>query len=93
VSSRRLQQSIHRRDVFCGGGLTIFGTMLTTVLRGAKPARAASMMGAAPEVDSVAVRVVVDRYQFAVAPNMKIGNVEVQRFGWGIGRGKPPGQT
>lgn len=41
----------------------------------------------------MAVRVVVDSYQFAVAPGLKTDNVEIQRFGWGIGAGKPPGKT
>ena len=36
-----------------------------------------------PEVDRVAVRVVIDSYQIAVAPSAKAGNVEIERFGWG----------
>jgi 7,8-dihydropterin-6-yl-methyl-4-(beta-D-ribofuranosyl)aminobenzene 5'-phosphate synthase len=86
-------RSVHRRDVVCGGGLAVFGTMLTALLGGAKPLRAASLTGAVPEIDSLAMRVVVDDYQFAVAPSMKSGNVDIQRFGWGIGGGKPPGKT
>jgi 7,8-dihydropterin-6-yl-methyl-4-(beta-D-ribofuranosyl)aminobenzene 5'-phosphate synthase len=85
--------SVQRRDVVCGGGLAVFGTMLTALLGGAKPLRAASLTGAVPEIDSLAVRVVVDNYQFAVAPSLKTDNVDIQRFGWGIGAGKPPGKT
>jgi hypothetical protein len=33
-------------------------------------------------VDRVAVRVVIDSYQIAIAPNASTENVEVQRFGW-----------
>jgi 7,8-dihydropterin-6-yl-methyl-4-(beta-D-ribofuranosyl)aminobenzene 5'-phosphate synthase len=84
--------SLDRRDVLCGGGAAVFGAMITALLGGTKPMRAQSISGAVPEVDSLAVRVVIDSYQFAVAPSTKAGNVEVQRFGWGIGD-KPPGKT
>jgi 7,8-dihydropterin-6-yl-methyl-4-(beta-D-ribofuranosyl)aminobenzene 5'-phosphate synthase len=86
-------RSVLRRHVVCGGGLTLFGMLLTELIAGAKPVRAASVSGAVPEIDSLAVRVVVDSYQIAVAPSMKIGTVDIQRFGWGIGGGKPPGRT
>jgi 7,8-dihydropterin-6-yl-methyl-4-(beta-D-ribofuranosyl)aminobenzene 5'-phosphate synthase len=35
--------------------------------------------------------VVIDSYQFAVAPSAKAGNVDIQHFGWGLGD-KPPGK-
>jgi 7,8-dihydropterin-6-yl-methyl-4-(beta-D-ribofuranosyl)aminobenzene 5'-phosphate synthase len=84
---------LHRRDVICGGGLTAFGAMLSALLGGARPVRAAGVTGAVPEIDSLAARVVIDSYQLAVAPSTKVGNVDIQRFGWGIGAGKPPGRT
>jgi 7,8-dihydropterin-6-yl-methyl-4-(beta-D-ribofuranosyl)aminobenzene 5'-phosphate synthase len=59
----------------------------------ATPARAAAISGSVPEVDRVAVRVVVDSYQFAVAPSRKIANVDIEHFGWGISSGKPPENT
>ena len=86
-------RSVDRRDVVCGGGLAAFGAMLSALLGGARPVRAAGVTGAVPEIDSLAVRVVIDSYQFAVAPSTKVGNVDIQRFGWGIGGGKPPGRT
>ena len=49
--------------------------------------------GAPPEIDRLAVRVLVDSYQFAVAPGRKVGSVELVHFGWGIGPDKPPGKT
>jgi 7,8-dihydropterin-6-yl-methyl-4-(beta-D-ribofuranosyl)aminobenzene 5'-phosphate synthase len=67
--------------------------MLTALLGRSKPVRAASLIGEIPEIDSVAIRVVVDSYQFALAPSLKAGNVDIRRFGWGIGAGKPPGKT
>jgi 7,8-dihydropterin-6-yl-methyl-4-(beta-D-ribofuranosyl)aminobenzene 5'-phosphate synthase len=39
------------------------------------------------------VRVVVDSYQFAVAPSRKAPNVDIEHFGWGISGDKPPGKT
>jgi 7,8-dihydropterin-6-yl-methyl-4-(beta-D-ribofuranosyl)aminobenzene 5'-phosphate synthase len=48
---------------------------------------------AVPEVDRLSVRTVVDSYQFAVAPGKKVGSVDVQHFGWGIGGDRPPGRT
>ena len=89
MSSDHHIHSVHRRDVLCGGGAAAFATILATLLGGAKPLRAASIAGSVPEVDRVAVRVVVDSYQIAVAPGMKVGNVDVQRFGWGIGAAPP----
>lgn len=83
---------LHRRDVLCGGGAAVFGAMVAALLGSAKPLRAQPLSGSVPEVDSLAVRVVIDSYQFAVAPGMKADNVDVQRFGWGIGD-KPPRKT
>jgi 7,8-dihydropterin-6-yl-methyl-4-(beta-D-ribofuranosyl)aminobenzene 5'-phosphate synthase len=85
--------TIHRRQVVCGGGAAMFSTILAALIGGAKPVRAATISGPVPELDRVAVRVLVDSYQFAVAPSRKINNVEIQHFGWGIGGGKPPGKT
>jgi 7,8-dihydropterin-6-yl-methyl-4-(beta-D-ribofuranosyl)aminobenzene 5'-phosphate synthase len=83
---------VHRRDVLCGGGAAVFSAMVAALLGGAKPLRAQPLSGSVPEVDRLAVRVVIDSYQFAVAPGMKADNVDVQRFGWGIGD-KPPRRT
>ena len=72
---------VSRRDVLCSGGATMFGYLVAGLLGGAKPARAQALSGPVPEVDRLAVRVVTDSYQLAIAPNMKVGEVEVQRFG------------
>jgi 7,8-dihydropterin-6-yl-methyl-4-(beta-D-ribofuranosyl)aminobenzene 5'-phosphate synthase len=85
--------AMDRRDVVCGGGAALFGAILATLTGGAKPVRAQTVAGKVPEVDRVAVRVVVDSYQFAVAPSRTLSDVEIQHFGWGIGGGKPPGRT
>jgi 7,8-dihydropterin-6-yl-methyl-4-(beta-D-ribofuranosyl)aminobenzene 5'-phosphate synthase len=85
--------AMHRRDVLCGGGAAVFGTIVATLMGGAKPVRAATLSGSVPEVDRVAVRVLVDSYQFAVAPSRKVANVDIENFGWGISANKPPGKT
>jgi 7,8-dihydropterin-6-yl-methyl-4-(beta-D-ribofuranosyl)aminobenzene 5'-phosphate synthase len=84
---------IHRRDVVCGGGAVMFSAIVAALIGKAKPARAAAIAGSVPEVDRVAVRVVVDSYQFAVAPSRKVANADIEHFGWGIGGGKPPDKT
>jgi len=40
----------------------------------------------------VAVRIVIDSYQFAVAPSRKLPNLDIQHFGWGLSD-KPPRRT
>ncbi len=85
--------AIHRRDVVCGGGAALFSAMVAILMGDVKPARAETITGEVPEIDRLAVRVVVDSYQFAVAPSRKLGSVEIEHFGWGIGDGKPPGKT
>ena len=44
---------------FLLGGAAVFGAMITALLGGTKPVRAQSISGAVPEVDSLAVRVVI----------------------------------
>jgi 7,8-dihydropterin-6-yl-methyl-4-(beta-D-ribofuranosyl)aminobenzene 5'-phosphate synthase len=84
---------MRRRDLVCGGGAAMFSTILAMLMGSARPVRAATISGSVPEIDRVAVRVVVDSYQFAVAPSRKVPNVDIEHFGWGIGAGKPPGKT
>ena len=83
---------LDRRAVLCGGGAVAFGTMLASLLAGSKPARAQMLMGPVPEVDRVAVRVVIDSYQIAVAPSTRVGTVEINRFGWPLNV-QSPGKT
>ena len=59
----------------------MFIYLVMGLLGAAKPARAQALSGPVPEVDRLAVRVVTDSYQLAIAPTMKVGEVEVQRFG------------
>lgn len=84
---------LHRRDLLCAGGAAALNAMVATLLGRSKPVRAQGISGPVPEVDRLAVRVVIDSYQFAVAPSKSLGEVDVQHFGWGISGDKPPGRT
>ena len=71
----------------------MFGTLLAALLGNAKAAHAETLGSSVPEVDGLAVRVLVDSYQFAVAPSSKVEGVAVERFGWGLRGDQPPGRT
>lgn len=93
IDHAREECPVNRRRVLCGGGAAVFGAMVASLLGGTKPVRAAAISGAVPEIDGLAIRVVTDSYQFAVAPSRKADMVEIQNFGWGIRGDKPPGKT
>ena len=71
----------------------MLGGVLASLLGGSGPARADSLVGPVPELDKVSVRILIDSYQFAVAPSRKSESVDIQHFGWGIGDDHPPGRT
>jgi 7,8-dihydropterin-6-yl-methyl-4-(beta-D-ribofuranosyl)aminobenzene 5'-phosphate synthase len=83
---------VGRREFICGGGSGVLSVILATLLAGSKPVRAEAVTGSLPELDRVAVRIVIDSYQFAVAPSRKLPNLDIQHFGWGLSD-KPPGRT
>src|SRR5438874_1446871 len=80
-SDRSNASGVSRREVLCAGGAAAFSSLVAALLGGSERARAQGLAGPVPEVDYLAVRVVTDSYQLAIAPNMKVGEVEVQRFG------------
>lgn len=84
--------ALDRRAILCGGGAAAFEVMLASMLGGAPPVCAEELSGHVPTVDHLAVRVLIDSYQIAVAPSGKLGNVEIRRFGWPIGE-HPPGRA
>jgi 7,8-dihydropterin-6-yl-methyl-4-(beta-D-ribofuranosyl)aminobenzene 5'-phosphate synthase len=84
--------AMHRRDVVCGGGAAMFCAIVTALIGSSKPVKAEAISGSVPELDRVAVRVVVDSYQFAVAPSRKLADVDIEHFGWGVSGDKPPGR-
>src|SRR5438093_2793488 len=96
VSSPQRQffcDEVGRREFVCGGGASVLSAILAALLGGSKPVRAAeAVIGSVPELDRVAVRIVIDSYQFAVAPSRKLPNLDIQHFGWGLSD-KPPRRT
>ena len=80
---------IGRRDVVSGGAAASVAGALDALFGGLKPARAQTAAVAAPELDSLAIRVVVDSYQIAIAPSFKREGVNVERFGWALGEAPP----
>jgi 7,8-dihydropterin-6-yl-methyl-4-(beta-D-ribofuranosyl)aminobenzene 5'-phosphate synthase len=82
-----------RRDVTCGGAVAAFSLLLTDLLGTASPVKADALAGPIPTLDRVAVRIVIEDYQFAVAPGRKEDGLVVENFGWGIGPDHPPGRT
>ena len=84
---------ISRRDALCGGGAGVLTAMIAALLGEAEPARAETISGSVPEIDALAVRVVVDSYQFAVAPGRTLQGLEIQHFGWGLREESPPRRT
>ena len=82
-----------RRDVTCGGALAAFSLLLADLLGTASPVEADAFAGPIPILDRVAVRIVTEDYQFAVAPGRKEDGLMVENFGWGIGPDHAPGRT
>src|SRR3979490_938518 len=83
---------VGRREFVCGGGASVLSVIIATLLAGSKPVGAGAVTGSLPELDRVAVRIVIDSYQFAVAPSRKLPSLDVQHFGWGLSD-KPPRRT
>jgi 7,8-dihydropterin-6-yl-methyl-4-(beta-D-ribofuranosyl)aminobenzene 5'-phosphate synthase len=81
-----------RRDVIRGGASLTFSALTALLFQGAKPAQAAPLEGGAPEIDQLTLRIVTDSYQMATAPDAKIANVEIKRFGFAVGD-HPPGKA
>ena len=83
--------ALDRRSLLAGSALA---ALLSILGGGARPARAQALSGAPPEVDKLAVRILVDFTQFAVTPGRKVvGAVEIDQFGWGIEPDRPPDRT
>src|SRR5258706_6719499 len=71
---------VGRREFICGGGASVLSVILATLLAGSKPVRAEAITGSLPELDRVAVRIVVDSHQFAFAPSRKLPHLDVQHL-------------
>jgi len=91
--SRNQALPVNRREALCGGGASVMAAMMAALLGNTRPVRAEKISGSVPEVDSLAVRVVVDSYQFAVASGATQVGLDIQHFGWGIHPDSPPRRT
>jgi hypothetical protein len=47
--------AMHRRDVVCGGGASVFSAIVAALMGGAKPVHAETIAGSVPEIDRVAL--------------------------------------
>jgi 7,8-dihydropterin-6-yl-methyl-4-(beta-D-ribofuranosyl)aminobenzene 5'-phosphate synthase len=80
---------VGRRDLVRGGGTAALAAALEAIFAPPMPLRAQQTPVSFPEVDRLAVRVLVDSYQIAVAPSFKLENVQVERFGWPLSDAPP----
>lgn len=87
------QPYVSRRGVCGGGSAAALGALIATISGGRKPARAEPILDQVPIVDTLAVRVVVDSYQLAIAPAFEHNGVKVERFGFNIKPGVPPDRS
>jgi 7,8-dihydropterin-6-yl-methyl-4-(beta-D-ribofuranosyl)aminobenzene 5'-phosphate synthase len=70
-----------RRTFLCCGASAAFSALIGGLASRSAPARAEPLKGEVPTVDHLALRVVTDSYQLAIAPNVRIAGVDVKRFG------------
>jgi 7,8-dihydropterin-6-yl-methyl-4-(beta-D-ribofuranosyl)aminobenzene 5'-phosphate synthase len=76
-----MSYSVISRRRYLQGSMILGGAALLATFRG-RPARwLHAQTSAPPTVDRLAVRVVIDSFQDALARSQQVGNVEVQRFG------------
>jgi 7,8-dihydropterin-6-yl-methyl-4-(beta-D-ribofuranosyl)aminobenzene 5'-phosphate synthase len=78
-----------RRRLLAATGATTFTGLFGGLLSGIKTATAQPLSGAVPEVDRLSVRVVTDSYHHAFEPSRKIGDVDVQRYGFALSKDPP----
>ena len=81
--------SVGRRAVLRGGGAAAVAVALDVLFGGLKRAQAQEAGVAVPEISRLAVRVVTDSFQIAIAPSFKRDNIVVERFGWALGDAPP----
>ena len=92
MSNKNEPLSRDRREAVRAGGATAFGAIVAWLTAGVSPARAEALAQGAPVIDRLTVSVVIDSYQIAVAPDIKVGNVTIKRFGFALSD-QPPGKA
>jgi 7,8-dihydropterin-6-yl-methyl-4-(beta-D-ribofuranosyl)aminobenzene 5'-phosphate synthase len=86
-----LDRAFDRRDVLCTGGAGFVTAMVATLMGTARIAQAQPLGRFVPEVDRLAVRIVVDNYAFSFDRSEKRKDLVVERFGSVISPGRAPG--
>jgi 7,8-dihydropterin-6-yl-methyl-4-(beta-D-ribofuranosyl)aminobenzene 5'-phosphate synthase len=92
MSNENEPLSRDRREVVRVGGAAAFGAIAAWLTTGVSPVRAKALAQGAPVIDRLTVSVVIDSYQIAVAPDVKVGNVTIKRFGFALSD-QPPGKA
>ena len=92
MSTKLEPSSLDRREVVAGAGAITFGALAGWLIAGSSPVRAEPLAQRAPEIDRLTLSSVIDSYQIAVAPDVKIGNVTIKRFGFVLSN-QPPGKA
>jgi 7,8-dihydropterin-6-yl-methyl-4-(beta-D-ribofuranosyl)aminobenzene 5'-phosphate synthase len=92
MSNKNEPLSRDRRDVVRKGGAAAFGAIAAWLTAGVSPVRAEGLTQSVPVIDRLTVSVVIDSYQIAVAPDVKVGNVTIKRFVFTLSD-QPPGKA
>jgi 7,8-dihydropterin-6-yl-methyl-4-(beta-D-ribofuranosyl)aminobenzene 5'-phosphate synthase len=79
-----------RREVVRGAAA--FVAIAAWLTAGVSSVRAEALAQGTPVIDRLTVSVVIDSYQIAVAPDLKVGNVTIKRFGFALSD-QPPGKA
>ena len=83
---------LRRREVIRGGGAITLGSVAAWLMAVSSLVRAEPFAGGAPEIDRLTLSTVIDSYQIAVAPDVKVANVTIKRFGFALSD-EPPGKA
>jgi 7,8-dihydropterin-6-yl-methyl-4-(beta-D-ribofuranosyl)aminobenzene 5'-phosphate synthase len=92
---QRVAGNIDRRDLLCAVGAGFITAMMSTLMGSGRVARAQSLGVAAPQVDKLAIRVLVDNYVFTFDQTEKRKDLTVERAGphYTVAPGLVPGRT
>lgn len=82
-------ESNSRREVMCAGGAGVMAALFGGLFTASGGVRAEPVKGGVPVVDRVAVRVVTDSYQLALAPSTTVNGIKVERFSFPVTAERP----
>lgn len=82
-------ESESRREAMCAGGTGVMAALFGGLFGASAGVRAEPVSGAVPTVDRLAIRVVTDSYQLALAPSTTVNGVKVERFSFPVTAERP----